>query len=498
MFDALARATDSIAARLPLLRRVDAWYNEVTGFGTTRDKTTYGRAAFGPVLSVEDLDALYNYNDMAARIVDIVPDDVYSLGFGIETGEPALDEVLKDKFDALAVPERFADGMRWGRVFGGGAVLIGADDGKDASLPLNIERAEDIKYLYDFDRRVLHPNTFYTDFGNPKMGQTETYLVWNQTQTGGAQIVVHESRLIMFGGATTGRQEKLLNQGWDLSVLQRPHEVLRQFDTGWKSVEILLTDAHQTVMKMSGLADIVGSPGGMETLQRRAMLTDLYRSVMRAIVIDAGTKDEPAESMERQAVSFEAIPQVLDKVMIRMSAAADVPVTRLMGQSPAGLSATGESDLRWHYGRMESERTRRQEPKVRQLALLWLQTRAGKAAAKTLPKSINVKWPSLWNDTPLNEATRRKTIAETDAIYITAQAFTPDEVALTRGRPDGWEKDVALSDEGVKARETALASDLEDLGNQSEAIDETPTQATKEDPAQRSKAGTKPPATPRG
>ena len=29
--------------------------------------------------------------------------------------------------------------------------------------------------------------------------------------------------------------------------------------------------------------------------------------------------------------------------------AADIPVTRLLGQSPAGLSATGESDTRNYY-----------------------------------------------------------------------------------------------------------------------------------------------------
>ncbi len=497
MIDALMRATSGVAERVQRFR-ADAWYNGVTGFGTDRDKTTYGRASVEPLLTPEELAALYNYNDMAARLVDIVPDDVYSLGFCIETGDPSLDEVLKDKFESLAVPERFSDGMRWGRAFGGGAVLIGADDGKDASQPLAIERADDIRYLYDFDRRMLHPHTYYSDFGNTKLGQPETYLVWNQTPMGGDQIVVHESRLVMFGGATTGRQERLLNQGWDLSVLQRPHEVLRQFDTGWKSVEILLTDAHQTVMKMSGLADIVGSPGGLEALQRRATLTDLYRSVMRAIVIDAGTKDDPAESIERQAVSFESIPQVLDKVMIRMSAAADVPVTRLMGQSPAGLSATGESDLRWHYGRMESERTRRQEPKVRRLALLWLQTRAGKAAAKKAPDTLTIKWPSLWSDTPLNESTRRKTIAETDAVYINAQVYTPEEVALVRGRPEGWDKDVALTDGAIEARETALKADLEDLGSPSDPTNQTTPAAPQEDPSQRGAPGPKPPATPGG
>src|SRR5690606_33960155 len=98
----------------------------------------------------------------------------------------------------------------------------------------------------------------------------------------------------------------------------------------------------------------------------------------------------------------------------------------------------------------------------RKLAMLWLQTRAGQEAAggRTV-KSITIKWPSLWSESPLNDAQRRKIIAEADAIRINSQVFTPDEVALVRGRIDGWDKDVVLTDEAIKAREKALQFDLE-------------------------------------
>ena len=37
-----------------------------------------------------------------------------------------------------------------------------------------------------------------------------------------------------------------------------------------------------------------------------------------------------------------------------VSAAADIPTTRLFGRSPAGMSATGESDLRNYYDRVKT------------------------------------------------------------------------------------------------------------------------------------------------
>jgi phage-related protein (TIGR01555 family) len=463
MFDALMRAAGGAVDRLAHMR-MDAWYNGVTGFGTSRDKTTYGRVVGDTYLTDVELANLYHHSDMAARMVDIVPDQVWRKGCEIRTEDAALDEIIAEKMDNLGLERRMADGMRWGRCFGGGAVLVGADDGQDASKPLNPERASDIKYLYDFDRRYLWPLTYYTAPGHQKLGQPETYLVTNQNAGASSQIVVHESRLILFGGATTGREERLLLNSWDASILQRGHEALRQFDTAWKSVEILLTDANQTVIKMAGFADMIGSPDGMRLLQQRGMLTDMYRSVLRAIVVDAGTKEEPAEDFARQATTFADIPQTLDKIMLRLAASVPMPVTMLMGQSPAGMNATGESDFRWFYDGLESTQTREVGPRVRGLVKTWLATKAGKDATNgKTPDTITIKWPPLWSETPLNEAQRRKVIAETDAIQINAQVYTPDEVALVRGSQEGWDKDIVLSDEAVKARETALKADLADL-----------------------------------
>lgn len=474
MFDALMRATGGVFDRLAQMR-MDAWYNGVTGFGTARDKTTYGQVVANAYLTDVELASLYHHSDMAARMVDIVPDQVFRKGFEIRTEDTELDNIIAEKMDDLCAERRLADGMRWGRCFGGGAVLVGADDGQDASKPLVPERASDIRYLYDFDRRYLWPTTYYTKPGHPKLGQPETYLVINPNAAS-APIVVHESRLIVFGGATTGREERILLSGWDASILQRGHESLRQFDTAWKSVEILLTDAHQTVLKMSGLADLISAPNGLEGVQKRAMYTDMYRSVLRAIVIDADAN----ESLEREGVSFDSIPQTLDKIMLRLAASVPMPVTMLMGQSPAGMNATGESDFRWFYDGLESTQTREVGPKIRGLVKTWLATEAGRAALKNgAPKSITIKWPALWTESPAAEAARRKLIADTDAVYITNQVFTPDEVALVRGRAEGWDKDIALSDEAVTARETVLSADLADLESRRDAdTEEEPTTTT--------------------
>ena len=55
------------------------------------------------------------------------------------------------------------------------------------------------------------------------------------------------------------------------------------------------------------------------------------------------------ESWARQSVDFAGLPEMVRCFLQVAAGAADIPVTRLLGQSPAGLSATGDSDTRNYY-----------------------------------------------------------------------------------------------------------------------------------------------------
>lgn len=436
--------------------RLDGWVNTATGFGTSRDKSEYGFVLPSRILTDTELSTLYHADDMAQRMVDVVPQEMFREGFAFETGDPLTDSALNDKFDTLEAPAKFAEASRWGRCFGGAGILIGADDGRDSELPLIPEKADDISFLYVIDRRLLWPMTYYDDPGHPKLGQPKTYLV---TTIGGTHFntaLCHESRLILFRGANTGIRERHQLMGWDMSVLQRVYDVLRSFNTGWKSVETLLVDGNQAIFKMTGLAESLSS-GGEEILRARMQAMDLYRSVMRAMVIDADGK----ESFERQAANFSGIPDTLEKFMLRLAAAVQIPVTILMGQSPAGMNATGDSDFRWFYDRIKAEQTMIAAPKIKRLGKIWLRTRAGQEHASKASKMMNVKFPALWTETPSAQAQRENTIATRDKTYIDSQVLSPEEVALHRfGSPDGFDREILITEEAIAARKSVLSGDI--------------------------------------
>jgi uncharacterized protein len=461
LFSALSDVKRAALSHFAPESRADGWQNNVTGLGTSRDKTTHGQFLARYPLSDQTLSNLYHHDDMAARMVDIVPDEMFREGFIVDLGDPDASQATNDKLTDLEVRQVFTEAGRWGRLFGGAAILIGADDGRPAEKELVPERARDVDWLYVVDRRYLWPLTYYTDPRSRNYGKPETFMV---SPTGSAvnksPQIVHESRLILFGGAPTAEQERIQNGHWDYSVLQRPYEVLRQFNTGWAAVENLLTDGHQAVFKMAGLADALAS-GEKDYLEKRAQLIDMGRSVVRAMIVDAGTETDTAEDFTRHSVSFSDIPATLEKYMLRLAAAVQIPVTILMGQSPAGMNATGDSDFRWFYDRIRSGQNNEQAPRIRKLVDIWLRTKDA-PRLKEAP-TVKVTFPPLWTETPVAEAARKASIAATDALYITNGVYTPEEVALIRSQPGGFDQDVHLSEAGIEAREGALGIELESM-----------------------------------
>jgi phage-related protein (TIGR01555 family) len=441
--------------------RLGGWENPVTGMGTRRDKTQWNEFRPGGVMRDMELSAIYHNDDLAARMVDIVPDEMLREGFLIDAGDPELNDELNEKSEQLGLVDKLADALRWGRLYGGGALLLGADDGRSAATPLMPERAQGLTYTYVFDRRYLFPLSWYRDVGNPKLGEAETYMVTSPAAYADAPVsIVHESRLVLFDGATTGIRERQINFGWDLSVLQRVSKILGEFNLGWNAVSVLLQDGNQAVFKMAGLADAIASGQG-DALQQRMKAIDEARSVVGAIVIDAGgnAEDQTEESFERQHFPMTGIPETLDRLCLRLAAALQIPVTILMGQSPSGMNATGQSDFQWFYDRIRSNQNRKLAGKIRRIAKVILAT---KDFGDKIDR-VGVKFPPLWTEPPLTRAQTRYALLQGDALALTGQSLTPAEHALSRFRPDGFEQEIQLSDDAKKAREDELKVDLTEI-----------------------------------
>lgn len=435
--------------------RLDGIYNPVTGFGTAQDKTSYSRFDTLTPLTDEEISALVHGNAMAGRIVDAWPEEMLREDYHLDTGSEAANDYLIEQHEDLEVRAHLIEGMRWGRAWGGAAILLGADDGRPSHQPLRPERVQALRYLYTVDRRFLSPMTYYTDPGSRKLGEPETYMV-QATTAHGSELsqIVHESRMILFGGAPTAPQERTQLGGWTYSVLQKPYEALIQFDTAWQAVSTMLTDSNQAIWKMQGLAEAISS-GEEDALKERMRMTDLFRSIMKSIVVDAGDGSTPAESFERQSVSFADIPNVLEKIITRLSGASLIPVSILLGSSPTGMNATGDNDFRGFYDKIVSSQKNDLAPKLRHINRIIL---SAKASPYPFVRT-KVTYDPLWTLDPLRGAQKTQAEATAASSFVSAGVYLPEEIALNAHKTGAF----PLSKEAVKAREAALKESLEVL-----------------------------------
>ncbi len=449
-----------IASRLDGVRdmaRVDGWENRTSGLGTfMRDKVMATRYVTHAPLMPMELDALY-MDDMAARIVDKLPEDCIRQGFKVQIGAAPDEEVdvndqrefeegIFDKLDELKAIPKLIEAWCWGRLYGGGAVYVMTDDPAKPEEPLDETKIKSIHGLYTIDRRDLMPFTWDSDHTSPTFGEPIVYMVTVVAPPGigsvatpyAPLVLIHASRLIVFEGARTPLRRKLENGGWALSVLQRPHEVLRQFNVAWQSVTHLMSDSAQAVYKMNGLIKMLASGGKADVLQRME-LVDLERSNARALVID---KD--GEEFERKDTNFTGAEKILEKFLVRLAAAADMPVTVLTGQSPAGLNATGESDRGLWDDRVKAGQVVILKPRLERLITLVMAAKDGPTKG-VAQDSWCIEFNALRQMTELEIATLRNTVATMDKTYIDAGVVTPEEVAQSRFPAMGWNMDMKIN-----------------------------------------------------
>lgn len=413
--------------------RADSWQNLATGIGTFRDKTTLG-SFWTPwrVLDAE-LTALYSGSDLAAKIIEKPVDEMLSQGYDLTADgvdASAIEDLREDADERLNLDVQLYEGMKWGRTYGGCLLLLGLNDGQKPDKPLNEDRIQSVDFVNVLDRRFSWIQSYYADPLSPKYGQPEVYLITNAVSTSRpltgsmGTSVIHESRTIRFDGITADVLTRQQLAGWSWSVLQRVYDTMKRFDHAFDSVGALLSDAAQAVYKLQGLISMIAA-GQTASVQQRMALMDESRSTIRAIVLDSEQED-----FVRTATPLGGAADILDRMMMRLAAAADIPVTELFGRSAAGLNATGDNDTRKWYKSLQTQQTKYLGPKIRRLYNLI--AKAGDSPIKKKDLKFEIKFVPLWSPTDAEQAETDYKTAQKDQIYMQEGVVSPEEVALDR------------------------------------------------------------------
>jgi phage-related protein (TIGR01555 family) len=455
----------------------DGWQNLNTGLGDpTRDKRK-SAALSVTRLSFEDAANLYRGDKYAAKVVDIPAGEMVREWFDVLVeNDESKSEDIENRLKELKAKSAFKQALIWARQFGGAGILIGANDGaQDAALPLDLAKVKSVDFLTVVDKSELLPAAWYNKPSEGKYGQPKIYRLQPRILSmpalvassilreaernekkgvfksyDGVLTYVHESRILPFYGVKLSRMEMMENLGWGDTVYNRLFALIQDFNTAFDSVAHTLSDFSLGVMKMKGLATSIAAKGSTVIAQRLAGI-NLSKSVARTMLIDAD-----GEEFSRETLSFAGIPDTLDRFCNLFSAAADMPLSLLMGQAPAGLNATGDSDIRWFYDHISEMQEEEVIPQAEQLVRVLFSEIGGE------PKNWSIKCRPLWQLDEVQESERRKNIADADAAYVNSGTVTPEEVASTRFGGDEYNPGkIQLVEPDAKKRALAAQEEAE-------------------------------------
>lgn len=394
----------------------DGWKNVLMGLGGKMDKTKYNKIGNPIIFSDQELTDMY-MDGFAKKVISTPAKDMTRKWITPIGKNP--EKVLFGLFN-LDAESKIKESIEWMRLYGGSVLLIGAMDGRDFSTPLNINNIKSIDWLYPVERSriYLQQSDFDDDPMSKNFGRVEIYTMYVTPSY--KEIKVHRSRVLEFFGEPAPSDLESRDQNveyWGMSIIQFIWDQLSALGTSEQGVVNLLYEFVIGKYKLKGLEEKLSS-GNENLIIQRAEIIQMFKSILNAVLLDID------EDYIRDSANVGGLADLLDRIMMFLSSVACIPVTRLFGRSPAGMNATGESDLKNYYDDIASQQHSKLRKPIQRLIDLYCLSEG--------LENHTFDFNSLYEMTEKEKAEIRKINGETDNIYIMNSVISNEEVRKIR------------------------------------------------------------------
>jgi phage-related protein (TIGR01555 family) len=377
----------------------DSLTNLVSRLGTDRDKAASSFYSM-PVLSDAELLNAYRGAWLPRKIVDIPAFDSVRAWRDWQADGTKIEDIEAEE-KRLNVRGKVLEARTKARLWGGAAIHIGTGD-QELAKPLDLERIGKggIKHLTVLTRRQLSAGEIERDPGSEWYSKPKDYKL---TAGDKVQVDIHPSRLVIFSGSPQPDVELVGSSElvWGDSVLLAVMEAIKQADGTAANIASLIFEAKIDIIRIPNFMASLGNEDYKRKILDRYTLANTSKGINGTLMLD---KEEEYES---KSASFATLPDVLDRFLQIVSGAADIPATRLLGQAPAGMNATGESDLRNYYDRLQAMQSLEMTP-----AMYRMDEAIIRSALGSRPAEVHYDWSPLWGMSEKEKAEVFKTKAD--------------------------------------------------------------------------------------
>lgn len=409
-------ATDGALSDFVSGMQQTALKNDKVGIGTARDARMYTRYDSSSFMNWNELNNIYMTSWLGNRIVSTLPEDMVKkwrrVSWG-DLGRAEEDENAAKTMKAfqhhekkLKVKKQLLTASKWARLYGGALLIpvLKSQPDEVLSEPLDYDQIEkdDLVAIHVFDRwRANHDGSLIQDALDPQAGMPEHYRLAEST------VRLHHTRVIRLDGRQLPYFPFRANSMWHDSVLRMLINNLKQYDTAVAALTTMMFQLNVDVVMQQGLRALLSTKNGASKAIERFREFAITKAFNGIALLDKDT-----EEFQRHPYTFSGVDKAFDKVMYDVCGAADVPFTRLFGQSPGGLNATGESDDNHYYDHVAARREEHLDDPLAQLDEFVVRSFMGR-----MPEDYESEWLPLAQESEAERATTEKTRAETAQVH---------------------------------------------------------------------------------
>lgn len=334
------------------------------------------------------LNSLYRNSWIANKIINIIPEDMMKNGWAITAElKPEETDRIKKLEQRTLVKEKLLEGLYWGRLYGGaGAIMIidGHEDKLEEPLDYDDVLPNSFCGLMVVDRwSGIYPSLeLITDHRDPELGMPKYYEVKDSASN---KLIskVHHSRVLRFTGKKLPFYEEVTEINWGSSIMEHVYEELVKRDSTSWNIASLVFQANLLVDKVDGMDQLLAATD--PEVQRNFYNVKSAQNQMRSNngMMIIGEKEE----ISAINYTFAGLSDISESQMMDVSGAADIPVTKLFGRSPAGMNATGESDLQNYYDMVAQQQETVLKPKMNKLLPVMFMSEFG-----YIPDDLGIKF----------------------------------------------------------------------------------------------------------
>lgn len=303
----------------------------------------------------QTINSLYRSHWVVRRIIDIIPEDMTKNGYKILSQiEPKQIKRVTKADRKTQTSRKILEGCKLGRLYGGAGALImieGHEDILDQPLEYDQIMPGSYKGLLVLDRwsGITPEEELITDESDAEFGMPKYYTITSDNIERGVRV--HYSRILRFIGSDLPYLEKLAETYWGASEIEHVFDELKKRDNVSWNIAMLTFMANLRVYKMEGMEQVLatGSEKVVQVLYNTIQAMNALMNNNSIQIIGAN------DGYESHQYTFGGVGEVYDRFMMDLAGAAEIPVTKLFGRSPAGMNATGESDMQNYYDTIEEK-----------------------------------------------------------------------------------------------------------------------------------------------